>query len=162
PLAGATVEVTAGDIGAGNLQVTLDVEGVAAPAGTTFGAHLHVNPCGTDPTASTLGAGPHYQNPSQPQQLERPEIWLDFPRAPPPGRGPAGRTPPVPGRAVRTVGHHPRDVHRSRHGRRRCAPRVHERHLLTLVTEAHAFGVVARRCRLQPPRTTSLCTRAVA
>ncbi len=78
PFSGASIEVAAGQIGKDNLQVTLDVEGVDAPAGTTFGAHVHVNPCGTDPTVSTLGAGGHYQDTGDQSPLARREIWLDF------------------------------------------------------------------------------------
>jgi len=44
PLSGARIEVAAAAIGNGNLQVTLDVSGVDAPAGTTLGAHVHVSP----------------------------------------------------------------------------------------------------------------------
>lgn len=78
PFADATTEVSAANVGNRNLQVTLDVQGVDAPAGTTFGAHVHVNPCGTDPAASTLGAGAHYSGPPTSGPFERHEIWLDF------------------------------------------------------------------------------------
>lgn len=78
PFSGAQVEVVAAEIGQGNLQVTLDVSGVDAPAGTKFGAHVHVNPCGADSSAPTLGAGAHYQDISGTGPLQRREIWLDF------------------------------------------------------------------------------------
>jgi Cu-Zn family superoxide dismutase len=74
PLAGAAVTVSAGEIGGGNLQITLDVTGVDAPAGTRLGAHIHVNPCGTTATA----AGGHFQNPDGGTPLEQREVWLDF------------------------------------------------------------------------------------
>jgi Cu-Zn family superoxide dismutase len=78
PFSGARIEVVAAEIGQGNLQVALDVSGVDAPAGTTFGAHVHVSPCGADSSAPTLGAGAHYQDAGGTGPLERREIWLDF------------------------------------------------------------------------------------
>lgn len=78
PLAGASVEVSAGELGSGNVQITLDVGDVAAPAGTTFGAHVHVSPCGADPSVASLGAGAHYQDTGTQGPLARSEVWLDF------------------------------------------------------------------------------------
>ena len=74
PLANAVVVVSAGEIGSGNLQITLDVSGIEAPAGTRLGAHIHTNPCGTAATAS----GGHYQNPDGGTPLKQREVWLDF------------------------------------------------------------------------------------
>ena len=74
PLAAAVVTVRAGEVGSGNTQITLDVSGVDAPAGTRLGAHLHQNPCGS----SALASGPHFQNPLGGQPLEQREVWLDF------------------------------------------------------------------------------------
>lgn len=78
PLTGATITVGAREIGVSKLHMTLDVRGVSAPAGTTFGAHVHVNPCGTNPSDATLGAGAHYQDANSQVPLEDREIWLDF------------------------------------------------------------------------------------
>ncbi len=74
PLAKAVVIVSAGEIGSGNQQITLDVSGIDAPAGTRLGAHIHVNPCGATASAS----GGHYQSPDGGQPLEQREVWLDF------------------------------------------------------------------------------------
>jgi superoxide dismutase, Cu-Zn family len=74
PLANAVVLVSAREIGSGNLQITLDVSGIEAPAGTRLGAHIHTNPCGTTASAS----GGHYQNPAGGTPLEQREVWLDF------------------------------------------------------------------------------------
>ena len=43
--------------------------------GKTFGVHVHVNPCGTDPAA----AGGHYANPNAAPDvpLHDKEVWLD-------------------------------------------------------------------------------------
>jgi superoxide dismutase, Cu-Zn family len=61
--------------GAGGSRVTLHVKDVAADPGRTFGAHVHVNPCG----AAGTDAGGHYQH--QPTAagptLESEEVWLD-------------------------------------------------------------------------------------
>ena len=59
----------------GSSFVTLHVRGVEAPAGTTFGAHVHQSPCG--PVATD--AGPHYQHAglSSDVPLELREVWLD-------------------------------------------------------------------------------------
>jgi Cu-Zn family superoxide dismutase len=52
--------------------VRLMVDGL--PAGQTFGAHVHVAPCGTDPLAS----GGHFQHSTDPViPLADREIWLD-------------------------------------------------------------------------------------
>jgi Cu-Zn family superoxide dismutase len=52
--------------------VRLMVDGL--PTGRTFGAHVHVAPCGTDPLAS----GGHYQHSTDPAiPLVDREIWLD-------------------------------------------------------------------------------------
>ena len=76
PLAHAITQVSAANVGSGNLQVTLDVWDVNAPAGTTFGAHVHVTPC--DPSLPGLGAGGHYSGPLTSGPFARHEIWLDF------------------------------------------------------------------------------------
>jgi Cu-Zn family superoxide dismutase len=53
--------------------VRLRVTGFPASAkGKSFGAHVHVKPCGTDPAA----AGGHYQHGTG--ALQDREIWLDF------------------------------------------------------------------------------------
>lgn len=74
PLADAEITVSVGEIGSGNMQITLDVAGVDLPAGTKLGAHVHVNPCGTTAGAS----GGHYQNLAGGQTLQQREVWLDF------------------------------------------------------------------------------------
>jgi Cu/Zn superoxide dismutase len=74
PMASAQVEVSAGTLGHGGMQVALDVTGIEAPAGTRLGAHVHVGQCGTSATAS----GGHYQYPDGGQPLEQREVWLDF------------------------------------------------------------------------------------
>jgi Cu-Zn family superoxide dismutase len=51
-------------------RVRLMVNGL--PAGT-YGAHVHVNPCGTDPLAS----GGHYQHAQATGSLQDREVWLD-------------------------------------------------------------------------------------
>lgn len=61
----------------GETIVTLDVTGIPESyRGRTFGAHVHVNPCGPSPA----DAGPHYANPRADASLplEKREIWLDF------------------------------------------------------------------------------------
>jgi Cu-Zn family superoxide dismutase len=55
-------------------HVTLHITGVDAPAGRTFGAHVHVNPCGS----SGADAGGHYQHAGATGSLEDREVWLDF------------------------------------------------------------------------------------
>ncbi len=72
-LTGATASVSAGALGSGNSQITLDVDGVNAPAGTKFGAHVHVSPCGVTGAA----AGPHYAG-AVDGTLKLTEVWLDF------------------------------------------------------------------------------------
>nr|WP_237417719.1 superoxide dismutase family protein [Actinomadura rayongensis] len=67
--------------------VALKVAGLpAAAAGKTFGAHVHVNPCGADPAA----AGEHYHSPDAPAGVPHrfAEIWLDVTV----GRGGTGRS----------------------------------------------------------------------
>lgn len=74
-LSGATATVSAADLGSDATQLALAVSGVDAPAGTEFGAHLHVNPCGAAPSA----AGGHYTNADvQSDTLRQREVWLDF------------------------------------------------------------------------------------
>jgi superoxide dismutase, Cu-Zn family len=55
-------------------HVTLHITGVDAPGGRTFGAHVHVNPCGP----SGADAGGHYQHAAGTGSLEDREVWLDF------------------------------------------------------------------------------------
>lgn len=73
-LSGATATVSAAALGSDTSQLVLEVVGVDAPAGTEFGAHLHVNPCGSAPAA----AGGHYVEPDAHGTLAHQEIWLDF------------------------------------------------------------------------------------
>jgi Cu/Zn superoxide dismutase len=76
PFAGASAAVHMVATGAGGSRVTLHVKGVDAIAGRTFGAHVHVNPCGEfDP----LLAGGHYQHQTTAagEPVEPVEIWLD-------------------------------------------------------------------------------------
>ncbi len=73
-LSNAQATVTAASLGSGNSQITLAVEGVVAPAGTTFGAHVHENPCGATGAAS----GPHYNTGATSGPLKNSEVWLDF------------------------------------------------------------------------------------
>ncbi|KRF34268.1 superoxide dismutase family protein [Nocardioides sp. Soil805] len=57
----------------GRTEVRLMVRGL--PPARTFGAHVHVAPCGADPMAS----GGHYQHGTDTTQpLASREIWLDF------------------------------------------------------------------------------------
>ena len=76
PFANASAVVQVVPMANGMSLVTLQVMGVEADAGRTFGAHVHVTPCGTDP----LAAGGHYQHagldPTLP--LVDREVWLDF------------------------------------------------------------------------------------
>ena len=72
PLVGASATVSAGSPG-GNEQITLQVTGVDAPAGTEFGAHVHVNPCG----ATGAAAGGHYAVAGD-GPLQNREVWLDL------------------------------------------------------------------------------------
>jgi Cu-Zn family superoxide dismutase len=75
PFAGASAAVHMVATGAGGSNVTLHVKGVDAIAGRTFGAHVHVNPCG----AAGTDAGGHYlhEAPAAGEPLEPEEIWLD-------------------------------------------------------------------------------------
>jgi Cu-Zn family superoxide dismutase len=74
PLASAVVTVRSGDLGDGNQQITLDVSGIDAPAGTRLGAHVHEDECGDTASAS----GNHFANPDGGVPLEQREVWLDF------------------------------------------------------------------------------------
>ncbi len=66
--------------GAGSTRTVLRVSGLLAAR--TYGAHLHVNSCATDPAT----AGPHYQQVPDPQQPSvdpayvnpTNEVWLDL------------------------------------------------------------------------------------
>ena len=75
-----TVRVQGVQTHGGTLSVTLDVSGLdSSYAGQTFGAHVHVNPCGSNPSDPLLGAGGHYKNTSLPaDDPEAREVWLDF------------------------------------------------------------------------------------
>jgi Cu-Zn family superoxide dismutase len=73
-LSGSNATVSAGSLGSGNSQITLTVERVNAPAGTKFGAHVHVNPCGT----AGADAGAHYAAAVDNGPLKNTEVWLDF------------------------------------------------------------------------------------
>ncbi len=74
-LSGATAAVAASDLGSDVTQLVLTLSDVNAPEGTEFGAHLHVNPCGSAPSA----AGGHYTHSGvQGDTLRRREVWLDF------------------------------------------------------------------------------------
>ncbi|UUZ58766.1 superoxide dismutase family protein [Nocardioides sp. B-3] len=55
----------------GGTDVRLMVRGL--PANRSFGAHVHVAPCGTD----ALASGGHYQHGAAVTLAER-EVWLDF------------------------------------------------------------------------------------
>ncbi len=74
PFADATASVHVVRTGKGGTRVTLRVRDVDAAAGTAFGAHVHVNPCGP----SGLDAGGHYQHAGASGSLEEREVWLDF------------------------------------------------------------------------------------
>jgi len=74
PFANATAEVHVVKTGEDSTHVTLHVRGIDAPAGQTFGAHVHQQPCGATGTA----AGPHYQHAGTTGTLEEREVWLDI------------------------------------------------------------------------------------
>lgn len=74
PFAHASAAVHLVHTGAEGTHVTLHVKGVEAPAGRTFGAHVHLNPCG----ATGAAAGAHYQHAGATGSLEDREVWLDF------------------------------------------------------------------------------------
>lgn len=98
-LAGSTITVSAGVPG-GNSQITLEVDGVDAPAGTEFGAHVHVNPCG--PTGGA--AGGHFMADGAQGSLQHREVWLDFiVDAHGRGRATATRNFTIPDRANRSI-----------------------------------------------------------
>ncbi|MET9418802.1 superoxide dismutase family protein [Streptomyces klenkii] len=77
--AGARVTVTE-RTGQDGTRIHLRLRGVQP--GRTFGAHVHMNPCGTRPEDS----GAHYQHVKDPEQPStdpeyanpRNEVWLDF------------------------------------------------------------------------------------
>lgn len=73
-LSGASAKVSAADLGSDTTQFVLQVEGVDAPAGTTFGAHVHTRPCGPSPA----DAGGHYMDGAAGGSLRHREVWLDF------------------------------------------------------------------------------------
>ena len=73
PFAGASAVVHVVETGQGKSHVTLRVRGVDAPAGQTFGAHVHQFPCGNVGGA----AGGHYQHAGAVGTLEEREVWLD-------------------------------------------------------------------------------------
>lgn len=75
PFAGADVRVHGVQTGSGRTIVTLKVQGLDPKlAGTTFGAHVHVARCGSEPSA----AGGHFMHGTATGSLEDREIWLDF------------------------------------------------------------------------------------
>jgi len=76
PLAGVAFDVHGVQTSSGKTIVSLRATGFAASlAGRTFGAHVHVNPCG--PTGAA--AGPHYKNLDLPAtDAEAREVWLDL------------------------------------------------------------------------------------
>ena len=73
PFTNATASVHVVHTGNGGTHVTLHILGVDAPAGQTFGAHVHEFACG----ASGAAAGRHYQNAAA-GALKGREVWLDF------------------------------------------------------------------------------------
>lgn len=73
-LSGASAKVLAAELGSDTTQFVLEVEGVDAPAGTTFGAHIHTQPCGPSPA----DAGGHYVDGDARGSLLHREVWLDF------------------------------------------------------------------------------------
>jgi Cu/Zn superoxide dismutase len=79
PTDGAWARVQAVAHGAGT-TVTLHVDGLTAPAGTTLGAHVHTGPCVTDNGGA---AGPHFNidvsTGTVPAEIsDRTEVWLDI------------------------------------------------------------------------------------
>lgn len=73
PFADARAIVSVVQTGQGKSHVALSVRGVDAPAGQTFGAHVHQSPCGDVGAA----AGGHYQHAGATGSLEEREVWLD-------------------------------------------------------------------------------------
>jgi Cu/Zn superoxide dismutase len=76
PMAGVELDIHGVQTPSGGTIVTLHASGFdLSQAGRTFGAHVHVRPCGEVASA----AGPHYQNldVSGPD-VEAREVWLDF------------------------------------------------------------------------------------
>lgn len=74
PFADASAVVQVVHSGNESTHVTLQVKGAKAAAGGTFGAHVHVDPCGE----SGGDAGGHYQHADATGSLEDREVWLDF------------------------------------------------------------------------------------
>lgn len=76
PLAGVEFDIHGVQTPSGKTILSLRATGFAADlAGQTFGAHVHVNPCG--PTGAA--AGPHYINFALPAtDVEAREVWLDL------------------------------------------------------------------------------------
>jgi hypothetical protein len=79
PTDGASARVQAVAHGAGT-TVTLHVDGLTAPAGTTLGAHVHTGPCVADGGGA---AGPHFNidvsTGTVPAEVsDRTEVWLDI------------------------------------------------------------------------------------
>jgi Cu-Zn family superoxide dismutase len=91
-------------------QVLLSVSGFVP--NRSYGAHLHVNPCGVDPNA----AGPHFENAPDPAASQSPstnptfanptnEVWLDF-TTDPKGNATSGTEVPW----LATAQRHPRSL----------------------------------------------------
>jgi len=75
PLAGVAFDVHGVQTPSGKTIVSLRATGFAsALVGRTFGAHIHVSPCGT----TGAEAGPHYKNPLPAIDVEGREVWLDL------------------------------------------------------------------------------------
>jgi Cu-Zn family superoxide dismutase len=73
PFADAEARVHVVTDGSGGSTISLQVKGVDADPGRTFGAHVHRATCGDDPLAS----GGHYQHAGVTGGLEEREVWLD-------------------------------------------------------------------------------------
>ena len=107
PFANATARVHVVHTGNGGTHVSLHILGVDAPAGRTFGAHVHKFACG----ASGGAAGRHYEN-AVTGALESREVWLDFTvNADGIGHAEAKR-PLVARRDYSALGHHPCSTNR--------------------------------------------------
>ena len=75
PLTGVSASVHETVTDSGTTIVTLHLWGFGPEAeGRTFGAHAHINGCGT----TGVDAGPHYTHPAPAADLEAREIWLDY------------------------------------------------------------------------------------
>jgi Cu-Zn family superoxide dismutase len=70
----ASAQVHVVHTGNGSTRVTLHITGVEGAGAQTFGAHVHLKPCGP----VDLDAGGHYQHAGASGSLEDREIWLDF------------------------------------------------------------------------------------